>query len=117
MPVALKRRVDEAASGAKVSGNVWAMRCIERRLATALVSAPDLGRVVEKFVGVRFKMRDGAKIVDCLVSTEALEDRAARDGQQAQDDEFLFDLYLPEIARQFAARLAKPRVTSAGLAP
>jgi hypothetical protein len=32
VPAALKRRVDEAAANAKVSGNVWAMRCVERCL-------------------------------------------------------------------------------------
>ena len=32
VPVSLKRRVDEAAKGTKVSGNVWAMRCVERCL-------------------------------------------------------------------------------------
>jgi hypothetical protein len=32
MPSALKKRVDEAAKAANVSGNVWAMRCIERCL-------------------------------------------------------------------------------------
>jgi hypothetical protein len=32
VPASLKRDVDEAARGAKVSGNVWAMRCVERCL-------------------------------------------------------------------------------------
>jgi hypothetical protein len=30
VPASLKRRVDEAAADEKVSGNVWAMRCVER---------------------------------------------------------------------------------------
>ena len=33
VPVALKRRVEEAARRDKVSGNVWAMRCVEKCLA------------------------------------------------------------------------------------
>jgi hypothetical protein len=32
VPASLKRLVDEAAQNAKVSGNVWAMRCVERCL-------------------------------------------------------------------------------------
>src|SRR5262249_14689150 len=32
VPASLKRDVDEAARDAKVSGNVWAMRCVERCL-------------------------------------------------------------------------------------
>ena len=32
VPAALKRRVEEAADAEKVSGNVWAMRCVERCL-------------------------------------------------------------------------------------
>jgi hypothetical protein len=32
VPASLKRSVDEAAKGAKVSGNVWAMRCVEQCL-------------------------------------------------------------------------------------
>ncbi|MDA9465347.1 hypothetical protein [Bradyrhizobium sp. CCBAU 53415] len=32
VPASLKQRVDEAARGAKLSGNAWAMRCIERCL-------------------------------------------------------------------------------------
>jgi hypothetical protein len=32
VPAALKRDVDEAAREAKTSGNVWAMRCVERCL-------------------------------------------------------------------------------------
>jgi predicted HicB family RNase H-like nuclease len=35
VPAALKHRVDEAASAEKVSGNAWAMRCIERCLANS----------------------------------------------------------------------------------
>jgi hypothetical protein len=38
VPAALKRSVDEAAKEAKVSGNVWAMRCIERCLETTAKS-------------------------------------------------------------------------------
>jgi predicted HicB family RNase H-like nuclease len=34
MPSALKKRVDDAAKAANVSGNVWAMRCLERCLDT-----------------------------------------------------------------------------------
>lgn len=33
IPSSLKRRVDEAADEAKVSGNTWAMRCMERCLS------------------------------------------------------------------------------------
>lgn len=34
-PASLKRRVDDAARASKVSGNVWAMRCVEQCLAEA----------------------------------------------------------------------------------
>jgi predicted HicB family RNase H-like nuclease len=35
VPAALKRQVEEAAKHEKVSGNVWAMRCVERCLAAS----------------------------------------------------------------------------------
>lgn len=35
VPSSLKNRVDEAAKNEKVSGNVWAMRCVERCLAAS----------------------------------------------------------------------------------
>jgi hypothetical protein len=34
VPASLKKRVDDAAKAAKASGNVWAMRCIERCLGS-----------------------------------------------------------------------------------
>jgi hypothetical protein len=34
MPTALKRRIDEASSSARLSANAWAMQCIERCLAS-----------------------------------------------------------------------------------
>lgn len=44
VPASLKRRVDEAAKDEKLSGNVWAMRCVERCLEPkkALSDYPDL---------------------------------------------------------------------------
>ncbi len=35
MPASLKKRVDDAAKAANLSGNVWTMRCLERCLAPA----------------------------------------------------------------------------------
>ena len=46
VPAALKRRVDEAAKAEGVSGNLWAMRCIERCLGAepdAAKTAPTTG--------------------------------------------------------------------------
>ena len=87
----------------------------------ALDSAPALGSVVEDFVGVRFKMRDGQTIVDCIVSREALQDRGARDGRSHVDLADLFASYRSEIediaAKKHAAGIAEPKVTSAELAP
>jgi predicted HicB family RNase H-like nuclease len=39
VPASLKRAVDDAAKAAKVSGNVWAMRCLEKCLEAT--SVPD----------------------------------------------------------------------------
>jgi hypothetical protein len=50
VPASLKRRVDHAAEGEKVSGNVWAMRCVERCLTGA---APAI-KVVHVITGEEF---------------------------------------------------------------
>lgn len=44
VPTSLKRRVDEAAREAKMSGNAWSMRCVERCVAGAN-AMPELARV------------------------------------------------------------------------
>ena len=46
---------------------------------------------------IRFPMFDGAKQVNCTVSSEALQDLAASDGRQAEPIEELFKIYRSEI--------------------
>lgn len=48
VPASLKRRVDEAADADGLSGNVWAMRCVERCLKT-LRDYPEVSRMAYLF--------------------------------------------------------------------
>jgi hypothetical protein len=62
-PAALKQRVDEAAREAKVSGNVWAMRCVERCLQSAEGSAKQID-LIERIWGLatQFTAVDDAQL-------------------------------------------------------
>jgi predicted HicB family RNase H-like nuclease len=48
IPPSLKRRIDAAAEGEKLSANVWAMRCIERCLAPTPVTRLSVGTEGER---------------------------------------------------------------------
>jgi hypothetical protein len=48
---------------------------------------------------IRFPMFDGSKQVNCTVSSEALQDLAARVGRQAEPIEELFQAYRPEVEK------------------
>ncbi len=87
----------------------------------ALTSAPDLGETHESLDGVYFKMRDGDKIVHCLVTNEALADRASCDGLPENGGCDLFKEYRPEIEEiaslQYSGGVEYPNVDSMSLAP
>ena len=84
-----------------------------------LQSAPDLGTMYEGFVGMHFKMLDGKTVVNCIVTTEALQDKAARNNMSEDDFASIFETFRSEIEaiadRQYAAGMMGPRVTSADL--
>jgi hypothetical protein len=95
-----------------------------------LKSGCSMGKVHDPFTGVHFKLIDETKgengktietVVHCLVSTEALQDRAAKDGLDQSDIEGIFDTYLSQIEDiamgQHRAGKVKPMVTSAELCP
>src|SRR5262245_20193772 len=63
VPAGLKRRVDEAARDNKVSGNAWAMRCVEQCLADedrgdATTTAGKVGDVMSVTGGFGFTLHD-----------------------------------------------------------
>jgi hypothetical protein len=72
VPAVLKRRADEAAQQASLSGNVWAMRCIERCLGG---DAQDMARAVFNDTEIRdidawrdkYGIASRAEALRCLV--------------------------------------------------
>jgi heat shock protein HspQ len=64
-----------------------------------LVSAPGYHPFTESMVGVHFKMKDGKTLVHCIVSEEALQDRAAKDGRSHANIDALFETYRAEIEK------------------
>jgi uncharacterized protein DUF1488 len=85
-----------------------------------LVSAPGYHPFTESKVGIHFKMKDGQTLVHCMVSEDALHDRAAKDGHGQDSAEVLFARYRAEIeklASDIYDKGAKsPAVRSADLA-
>jgi hypothetical protein len=92
-----------------------------------LSPAREKGFVHDPFVGVHFKMldlrpRDGKpfeKVVHCLVSTEALQDCAAKDGMAQDNIEAIFDANRDLIeaiaSAQYTAGTERPIVKSRDL--
>ena len=111
VPASLKQRVDEAAKGAKVSGNTWAMRCVERCL-----SDTNIGDFEELFYiwSLAATPRAGSDIEwdrdKCLAALERVarlaEDLAERLlGPKALADgglTFQYSTTLAEIQKEFA---------------
>ena len=64
-----------------------------------LVGAPGYHPFTEGMVGVHFKMKDGNTLVHCIVSEEALQDRAAKDGRSQDHIDALFERYRAEIEK------------------
>jgi heat shock protein HspQ len=85
-----------------------------------LVSAPGYHPFTEGMVGVHFKMKDGTTLVHCMVSEEALRDRAAKDGHRQDNIDALFERYRAEIERLasdiYDSGVERPVVKSADLA-
>jgi len=82
----------------------------------------DAPLVYDALLGVvQFKMRDGARVVHCMVSDVALSSRATRDGRPERDVERLFALYRAEVERlastQYDDGIQNPVVRSHDLAP
>ncbi len=64
-----------------------------------LVSAPGYHPFTEAMVGIHFKMKDGQTLVHCIVSEDALRDRAAREGRGHDHIDMLFERYRAEIEK------------------
>lgn len=64
-----------------------------------LVSALGYHPFTEAMVGVHFKMKDGQTLVHCIVSEDALRDRAAREGRSQDHIDTLFERYRAEIEK------------------
>jgi hypothetical protein len=114
VPLALKRSVDEAAGEAGVSGNVWAMRCIERCLGGF---PQELAKIFHIARGLtvhweddrrdgRYKFGKDAKLDKYKLdkATEALEEISsliedfAKDRFGADDLAKIVDAIYPELA-------------------
>jgi predicted HicB family RNase H-like nuclease len=59
VPASLKRRVDDAAKEAKASGNVWAMRCVERCLNPSPDAKEELALAYDILLTIRAHVGDG----------------------------------------------------------
>ena len=85
-----------------------------------LVSAPGYHPFTEAMVGVHFKMKDGKTLVHCIVSEEALQDRAAKDSLSQHNIDALFERYRAEIEKLasdiYDTGMKHPVVKSADLA-
>ena len=64
-----------------------------------LVSAPGYHPFTESMVGVHFKMKAGKTLVHCIVSEDALQDRAAKEGRSQDHIDTLFERYRVEIEK------------------
>jgi Protein of unknown function (DUF1488) len=84
-----------------------------------LVSAPGYHPFTEAMVGIHFKMKDGQTLVHCIVSEEALHDRAAKDGRSQDHIDALFERYRAEIEKLaseiYDRGVKRPAVKSADL--
>jgi hypothetical protein len=66
---------------------------------------------VDLFI-IRFPMFDGGKMVNCSVSSEALQDLAAGDGKQGESIDLLFKFYRAEVEEIASAKYDKGRLVN-----
>jgi hypothetical protein len=74
VPASLKRRVEEASRETKLSGNVWAMRCVERCLDPNPAAKSNLADVHDILLMIRAHAGDGLSNEQvCGIAQEAIK--------------------------------------------
>lgn len=109
VPASLKQRVEEAAREAKLSGNVWSMRCVERCLEQkSLYDYPDLVLIWTVATEFRDHANDGQwsrdKCIEALTRVARYaEGLAKRLGVNLEDWRPDENLEIEELRREFSA--------------